>query len=293
MARCGTQFLVAMIILTSPSEMHAWVRSLSGDPTIGFVPTMGALHAGHEALLQQSRSENDATVLSIFVNPTQFNVDADFDAYPRTVERDLRIAEHHGVDAVYLPSTEAMYPKGWRVFVEPGSASDPMEGEGRPGHFRGVTTIVSKLLHAVQPHRAYFGKKDYQQLAVVKQMVSELDMAVEIVGVDTIRHDDGLAMSSRNVRLDEHQRAAAPVIQQALLSARHKVAAGETDPRAIENLIATIITSQVLAKVEYVKVVRASDLAEIEIIDEMSVVCVAVWFGDVRLIDNVELHPPS
>lgn len=281
-----------MIILTSPAEMHAWVRSLSGTPSIGFVPTMGALHAGHEALLQQSQSENEATVLSIFVNPTQFNVNADFDAYPRTVDRDIRIAEHHGVDAVYMPSTESMYPSGWRVFVEPGTASDPMEGEGRPGHFRGVATIVTKLFNAVQPHRAYFGKKDYQQLAVIKQMVSELDMDIEIVGVDTIRHNDGLAMSSRNVRLSDQQRAAAPIIHQSLRQARHDVASGTTDARIIERLITETIASEKLATVEYVTVARATDLSTVEIIDEMSVVCVAVWFGDVRLIDNIELHPP-
>jgi pantoate--beta-alanine ligase len=282
-----------MIILTSPAEMHAWVRSLSGQPSIGFVPTMGALHAGHEALLQQAQSENEATVLSIFVNPTQFNVESDFDAYPRTTERDLRIAEHHGIDAVYMPTTEAMYPNGWRVFVEPGTASDPMEGQGRPGHFRGVTTIVTKLFHAVQPKRAYFGKKDYQQLAVIKQMVSELDMDIEIIGVETIRHDDGLAMSSRNVRLDEHQRAGAPIIRKALEQAQHEVAAGLTNPRLIESLITNTIASEALAKVEYVNVVRASDLGNITDIDEMTVVCVAVWFGEVRLIDNVELRPPT
>ncbi len=281
-----------MILLTSPAEMHAWIRSLNGRPTIGFVPTMGALHAGHEALLQQSQSENEATVLSIFVNPTQFNVDADFDAYPRTVDRDLRIAEHHGVDAVYMPSTEAMYPNGWRVFVEPGTASDPMEGGGRPGHFRGVATIVTKLFHAVQPHRAYFGKKDYQQLAVVKQMVAELDMDIEIIGVDTIRHDDGLAMSSRNVRLSEQDRTAAPIIQKSLREARHAVASGLTDARDIEKLISETIGTEPRAKIEYVTVTRARDLARTEYIDETSVVCVAVWFGDVRLIDNIELHLP-
>ena len=280
-----------MNILSSPAEMHEWVRALSPQKTIGFVPTMGALHAGHEALLQQSRGENDVTVLSIFVNPTQFNVAADFDAYPRTNERDLRIAEHHGVDAVYMPSTESIYPDGWRVFIEPGSASDPMEGAGRPGHFRGVATIVSKLFHAVQPHRAYFGKKDYQQLAVIRQMVSELDFDIEIIGVDTIRHDDGLAMSSRNVRLTSEQRASAPVIYQALTSARHAVATGNNDARAIEEMITQEIQTEPLCTVEYVSLVRRDNLSSISTMTEDSVVCVAVWFGDVRLIDNIELTP--
>ena len=280
-----------MNILSSPAEMHEWVRALSPQKTIGFVPTMGALHAGHEALLQQSRGENDVTVLSIFVNPTQFNVAADFDAYPRTNERDLRIAEHHGVYAVYMPSTESIYPDGWRVFIEPGSASDPMEGAGRPGHFRGVATIVSKLFHAVQPHRAYFGKKDYQQLAVIRQMVSELDFDIEIIGVDTIRHDDGLAMSSRNVRLTPEQRASAPVIYRALTSARHAVATGINDARAIEEMITQEIQTEPLCTVEYVSLVRRDNLSSISTMTEDSVVCVAVWFGDVRLIDNIELTP--
>lgn len=282
-----------MDVLTSPAEMHAWVRALGPQRSIGFVPTMGALHAGHEALLQQSQNENGVTVLSIFVNPTQFNVAADFDAYPRTDERDLRIADHHGVDAVYMPSTDSIYPKGWRVYVEPGSASDPMEGAGRPGHFRGVTTIVTKLFHAVQPHRAYFGKKDYQQLAVVKQMVSELDFDIEIVGVDTIRHDDGLAMSSRNVRLTAEQRDVAPVIYRALSTARHAVASGEVNARKIENMIIEEIQSEPLCTVEYVTVVRSQGLSEISVIDDLAVACVAVWFGDIRLIDNIELSATS
>ena len=282
-----------MDVLTSPAEMHAWVRALGPQRSIGFVPTMGALHAGHEALLQQSQNENDVTVLSIFVNPTQFNVAADFDAYPRTDERDLRIADHHGVDAVYMPSTDSMYPEGWRVYVDPGSASDPMEGAGRPGHFRGVTTIVTKLFHAVQPQRAYFGKKDYQQLAVVRQMVSELDFDIEIVGVDTVRHDDGLAMSSRNVRLTAEQRNAAPVIYRALTTARHAVASGESNPRTIENLIIEEIQSEPLSAVEYVTIVRSQGLSEISVINDLAVACVAVWFGDIRLIDNIELSPNS
>lgn len=291
MARRRTQLLVKMQILNTPAEMHAWVRGIQARPTIGFVPTMGALHAGHEALLQHSRDDNDVTVLSIFVNPTQFNVVEDFDAYPRTTERDLRIAEHHGVNVVYMPTTDAMYPAGSRVFVEPGSASDPMEGEGRPGHFRGVTTIVTKLFNAVQPHRAYFGKKDYQQLAVIRQMVSELDIDIEIVGVETIRHDDGLAMSSRNVRLTEEQRQAAPIIRRALMDAHRRVLEGQHNPRDIENGIKKILEQEPLCALEYVSVMQSRGLLEIEKITELSVACVAVWFGDVRLIDNVELLP--
>ena len=278
-----------MIILTSPSEMHEWSHASRSGRSVGFVPTMGALHSGHEVLLQQSKHENDLTVLSIFVNPTQFNVQSDFDAYPRNDQRDLQIAEHHGVDVVYMPSAETMYPKGWRIFVEPGSAADPLEGLGRPGHFRGVATVVTKLFNTVQPHRAYFGKKDYQQLAVIRQMVSELNFNISIVGVDTVRHDDGLAMSSRNVRLTPDDRSTAPIIQQSLQAAKSLVTSGETSAKAVRNHVVSLLNSTPGCKVEYVEVVQTGDLSPVDEISTPIVICVAVWFGDVRLIDNIEI----
>jgi pantoate--beta-alanine ligase len=278
-----------MIILTSPSEMHEWSLASRSGRSVGFVPTMGALHSGHEVLLQQSKHENDLTVLSIFVNPTQFNVQSDFDAYPRNDQRDLQIAEHHGVDVVYMPSAETMYPKGWRIFVEPGSAADPLEGLGRPGHFRGVATVVTKLFNTVQPHRAYFGKKDYQQLAVIRQMVSELNFNISIVGVDTVRHDDGLAMSSRNVRLTPDDRSTAPIIQQSLQAAKSLVTSGETSVKAVRNHVVSLLNSTPGCKVEYVEVVHTGDLSPVDEISTPIVICVAVWFGDVRLIDNIEI----
>jgi pantoate--beta-alanine ligase len=278
-----------MIILSSPSEMHEWSHASRSARSVGFVPTMGALHSGHEVLLQQSKHENDLTVLSIFVNPTQFNVQSDFDAYPRNDQRDLQIAEHHGVDVVYMPSAETMYPIGWRIFVEPGSAADPLEGLGRPGHFRGVATVVTKLFNTVQPHRAYFGKKDYQQLAVIRQMVSELNFNISIVGVDTVRHDDGLAMSSRNVRLTPDDRSAAPIIQQSLQAAKSLVTSGETSAKALQNHVVSLLNSTPGCKVEYVEVVHIGDLSPVDQISSPIVICVAVWFGDVRLIDNIEI----
>lgn len=269
--------------------MHEWSRANRSSRSIGFVPTMGALHTGHEVLLQQAKHENDLSVLSIFVNPTQFNVQSDFDAYPRSDSRDLQIAEHHGVDAVYLPTTETMYPAGWRVFVEPGTAADPLEGLGRPGHFRGVATVVTKLFNTVQPNRAYFGKKDYQQLAVIRQMVSELNFDITVTGVDTVRHDDGLAMSSRNVRLTPGDRLSAPIIHQSLTSAKTLVATGENSAEAIKNHVVTLLTSTPGCKIEYVEVVRTEDLSPVNEINSPIVICVAVWFGDVRLIDNIEI----
>jgi pantoate--beta-alanine ligase len=280
-----------MIILTSPSEMHEWSRVNRSGRSVGFVPTMGALHTGHEVLIQQAKHENDFSVLSIFVNPTQFNVQSDFDAYPRTDRRDLQIAEHHGVDVVYMPSAETMYPPGWRIFVEPGSAADPLEGSGRPGHFRGVATVVTKLFNTVQPNRAYFGKKDYQQLAVIRQMVSELNFDISVVGVDTVRHDDGLAMSSRNVRLTPEHRSSAPIIHQALLAAESLVASGERSAFVIQQEVISLLNTTDGCKIEYVEVVRSTDLSSVATIDCQIVICVAIWFGDVRLIDNIEISP--
>jgi pantoate--beta-alanine ligase len=282
-----------VIILTTPEEMHEWIRAQKGNRSVGFVPTMGALHTGHEVLLQQAKQENDLTVLSIFVNPTQFNVQSDFEAYPRNDKRDLQIAEHHGVDVVYLPAAETVYPQGWRIFVEPGTAADPLEGLGRPGHFRGVATVVTKLFNTVQPLRAYFGKKDYQQLAVIRQMVSELNFNISVVGVDTVRHDDGLAMSSRNVRLTEDHRSAAPVIYQSLRAAESLVASGETSANTVQNHVTSLLTCTPECTLEYVEVVRRTDLAAVSDINCPIVICVAVWFGEVRLIDNIEIDPPS
>jgi pantoate--beta-alanine ligase len=278
-----------MIILTSPSEMHEWSRVNTNGRSVGFVPTMGALHTGHEVLLQQSKHENDFTVLSIFVNPTQFNVQSDFDAYPRNDQRDLQIAEHHGVDVVYLPTADTMYPEGWRIFVEPGTAADPLEGRGRPGHFRGVATVVTKLFNTVQPDRAYFGKKDYQQLAVIRQMVSELNFGISVIGVDTVRHDDGLAMSSRNVRLTAEHRSAAPIIRQSLLAADSLIASGVTSAKAVQDHVTSILNATPDCRVEYVEVVHTTDLSPVVEITSPIVICVAAWFGDVRLIDNIEI----
>jgi pantoate--beta-alanine ligase len=282
-----------VFVVTTPKEMHEWLHSYRGAKSIGFVPTMGALHAGHEVLLQQAQQENDITVLSLFVNPTQFNVQADFDAYPRTTERDLRIAEHHGVDVVYMPETDSMYPDGWRIYVEPGTAADPLEGLGRPGHFRGVATIVTKLFNTVQPTRAYFGKKDYQQLAVIRQMVSELNFDISVIGVETVRHDDGLAMSSRNVRLSDTQRAAAPAIYQSLQAAQSLVASGETSAEVVLKTTTSMLNSVSGCTIEYVEIVRRTDLQAISNIDCPAVMCIAVWFDQVRLIDNIEIQPPQ
>lgn len=278
-----------MIRITSPVDMHRHVAAAGGSR--GLVATMGALHAGHEALLQQARRDNDQVVLSIFVNPTQFNVASDYDNYPRTIDRDLRIAEHHGVDAVYMPTVESMYPTGFASYVEPASASLPLEGAGRPGHFRGVTTVVTKLFHAVSPHRAYFGKKDYQQLAVIRQMVDELDFPIDVVGIDTVRDDDGLALSSRNVRLTPAARSDAPVIHRGLSRVRELRRDGETSIPRLRRAFDEVVSSSRLLRIEYAEIVDARTLAPIDACTGPAVMCVAAWYDDVRLIDNIELVP--
>ena len=279
-----------MFILRTPAEMQAFTRSKKfAGATIGFVPTMGALHIGHAELISQSSQNNSETVVSIFVNPTQFNVQADFDKYPRTFDADVSLAQQYGATAIYAPAPESMYPIGFRTFIEPGASADPMEGAGRPGHFRGVATVVIKLLNAVQPHKAYFGRKDFQQLAVVTETVKSLDLAVEIVGVSTVREPDGLALSSRNVRLSSEARDQAPVIYKALLAAREAYQKGERERNVLERVARDILDSASLCKMEYVTECDAETLHSGQSASNNSVMCIACWFDDVRLIDNISL----
>ena len=278
-----------MLVLTTPEEVHRWLKTLPATSSRGFVPTMGALHHGHEALLQNSLADNDVTVLSIFVNPTQFNASSDYENYPSQHNRDLAIADHHGVDMVYLPSADTMYSKGFASYIEPGSTSLQMEGIHRPGHFRGVTTVVAKLFNTVQPHKAYFGKKDYQQLAVIRQMVNELNFPIEIIGIDTVRESDGLAMSSRNQRLNPEQRQDAARIYSALVACKELASQGDVLASDISSRFAELLQQSTLATVEYASVCDALTLDLVSDSSTQSVLCVAVWYGDVRLIDNIEL----
>lgn len=257
--------------------------------SVGFVPTMGALHPGHAELIRQSSRTNDVTVVSIFVNPTQFNVQSDFEKYPRHLEVDIEIAANNGASLVFAPSALEMYPEGFRTFIEPGASADPMEGANRPGHFRGVATIVVKLLNIVQPDNAYFGTKDFQQLAVIRETVSHLNMPFAIHGVPTVREADGLALSSRNVRLSSDARSQAPIIYQALKTTQKAFAQGERNRTKLEHLAADGLNKAALCRVEYVSVCDATTLASTDVVTEDSVLCVAVWFDDVRLIDNIEL----
>src|SRR5690348_16386681 len=217
-----------MDVLTSPAAMRRWRHARTGS--IGFVPTMGYLHAGHLALVVRSRAENLQTVVSIFVNPTQFGPNEDFARYPRDEVRDLSLLEDAGVAAVYLPTAADIYPDGYQTYVDVEQVSRRLEGEARPGHFRGVATVCLKLFNVVEPGRAYFGRKDAQQLRVIQRMVRDLDVPLTIVPCDIVREEDGLALSSRNVYLTAEERAAAPALSQGLRDAKAAFDGGERDP---------------------------------------------------------------
>ena len=276
-----------MDVLTDPAAMTAWSRATHHDrATVAVVPTMGALHAGHLALVDRAAELADRVVVTIFVNPLQFNQPTDFDTYPRPIDDDLARCRKAGVAAVYAPTAATMYPTGFQTHVEPGPLADRLEGPLRPGHFRGVTTVVTKLLAAVRPDIACFGQKDYQQLAIVRRMVADLDLGVEIVGVPTVREPDGLALSSRNLRLTPDDRVAAVVIPRALARAAGAHAEGCHDPAELVAIASDALAIEPRANVEYVEIVHPETLEPVVPTADGAVILTAVWFGDVRLIDN-------
>lgn len=282
-----------MDILDTPAAMRAWSEHHRVDGRrVAFVPTMGALHEGHLALVDEARRHGDVVVLSIFVNPLQFDVRADFDHYPRPIDGDLAACRDARVDAVYAPTAAAMYPVGFQTHVEPGPLADRLEGAHRAGHFRGVTTVVTKLFQAVRPHVAVFGRKDAQQLAIVERMVLDLDMGIEIVGMPTVREHDGLALSSRNRRLEPPDRAAATCIWAGLSAAIAAYEAGERSAAALAALATAPVLAEHRARLEYLEVVGPLTFEPfVHDIDTDALIVTAVWFGDVRLIDNVLLSP--
>jgi len=257
-----------------------------------FVPTMGALHEGHLSLVDKARELADTVIVSIFVNPTQFGPNEDFDKYPRTLDADIAACGNRGVAAVFAPSAEEMYPRGPQtVWVDVESLTDTLCGASRPGHFRGVATVVSKLFNIVQPDVAVFGEKDYQQALVIKRMAEELDFPVEIATAPTLREPDGLAMSSRNKMLTPENRAKAVAIFQALEKAKADTAAGRRDADAIRAEIAAAIESSG-GKIDYVEIVDSETLRPLDAIGNEAVAAVAAKYGDVRLIDNATLRAP-
>ena len=254
---------------------------------VGFVPTMGYLHQGHLALVRQARAENPSVVVSIFVNPTQFGPEEDFNKYPRDPQRDLALLEKEGADIVFMPSADEMYPPQFSSWVEVGKVDERLEGASRPGHFRGVATVVARLFNLVQPNRAYFGQKDAQQLAVIRKMVADLDMNLEVVAVPTVREPDGLAMSSRNTYLNPEERKAAVVLYQALILAQRLWSEGEKDAQAIRQRMTDLIQKQPLADIDYISIANAETLDELDEVRPPALVSLAVKIGKTRLIDNV------
>lgn len=261
---------------------------LSFSGTVGLVPTMGYLHEGHLSLIRRAREECDHVIVSIFVNPTQFGANEDLSKYPRDLEGDLRLIEPYA-DLVWTPSAESMYPQGYQTWVEVEALIQPLEGAMRPGHFRGVTTVVAKLFNAVQPQKAYFGQKDAQQAAVIRQMTRDLNFPIEIVVCPIMREADGLAMSSRNVYLDPEQRRAATVLFRSLSAAKEAYEHSERDAEKLRQVIKAVLASEPLAQMQYVSCADYETLEELDVIKGKALLSMAVFLGKTRLIDNFVL----
>ena len=279
-----------MLVVTSPPAFQSWSDGhRAAGSRVGLVPTMGALHDGHMHLVAEARRRADVVAVTIFVNPLQFDRPDDFDGYPRPIDDDLRICEQHGVDVVYAPVAATMYPAGFQTHVVPGELGDVLEGASRPGHFRGVTTVVTKLFNAARPHVAVFGQKDFQQLAIIRRMATDLDMGIEVIGLPTVREADGLAMSSRNRRLSPEQRSAAVCVPRSLQALVDHHRAGCTDPTELLAIGRAVVDAEPRARFEHLELVHQHTLQPVTAADADTVAVTAVWFGDVRLIDNVLL----
>ncbi|MGC8781510.1 MAG: pantoate--beta-alanine ligase [Anaerolineae bacterium] len=276
-----------MHVVQTVADVRRIRRELTGS--WGLVPTMGYLHAGHLSLVARARQENDHVGVSIFVNPTQFGPNEDLAAYPRDLPRDLRLLEEAGVDLVWAPPVEEVYPAGFQTYVTVEEVTKPLEGAARPGHFRGVTTVVAKLFNVFQPDRAYFGQKDAQQAVTIKQMVRDLNFPLEVVICPIVREADGLAMSSRNVYLTPEQRAAAPVLYRALCAARDAWLAGEHDGERLRQIMRRVLDAEPLARTEYVSAADPTTLAELGDASRGVLLSLAVRIGRARLIDNLLL----
>jgi pantoate--beta-alanine ligase len=271
-------------VLRTRTQLRA---ALSTAPRpVGLVPTMGWLHEGHRSLIRRARQDSETTVVTIFVNPKQFNESSDFTQYPRNEARDEALCEDEGVDIVWAPPVDEVYVPGFETTVSVGAVASPLEGAARPGHFAGVATVVAILLDLVAAERAYFGQKDAQQVMVIRRMALDLALPSEIVTCPTVREPDGLALSSRNVHLTPEQRAAAPVLHRALLAARDRWAAGERDAGTLRRTMGDVLAAEPLADIDYVSVADGLTLAELNRVDGPALLSLAVRFGSTRLIDN-------
>ena len=277
-----------MQVIDTIAGMRQLRQSLA-EP-VGFVPTMGFLHEGHLSLVKKARNDNKSVVVSIFVNPTQFGPQEDFKTYPRDTRRDLSLLEREKTDIVFMPPAAGMYPPGFNSWVEVSQVTERLEGASRPGHFRGVTTVVAKLFNIVQPTRAYFGQKDAQQALVIKKMAADLNMNLEVITLPTVREPDGLAMSSRNTYLDTEQRRAAIVLYQALTAVKRLYYQGERNAAYLRQHLTTITHKQPLADIDYVSIASNDTLEELETVAAPALVSLAVRIGATRLIDNIALE---
>jgi pantoate--beta-alanine ligase len=276
-----------MKTVTALTDLRASRALLSGP--VGFVPTMGFLHAGHISLVRAARDECASVVASIFVNPTQFGPKEDLARYPRDLPHDLSLLESAGVDLVWTPMAEDMYPPGYQTWVQVEELTRRLEGEVRPGHFRGVTTVVAKLFNAVSPHKAYFGQKDAQQAAVVRRMAKDLDFPIEIIVCPTLRETDGLAMSSRNTYLSQEERRAATILFRGLSAAKVVYELGERSAEKLRTVVREEVVAEPLAKLQYVSCADYDSLEELEIVTGKALLSMAVYMGKTRLIDNFVL----
>lgn len=280
--------MIKMLICKRISEVQEVLQGQREKGSrVALVPTMGYLHRGHLTLVEQAKRDGAFVVMSIFVNPLQFGPNEDFSRYPRDIERDAKLAEDAGVDLIFNPEVEEMYPSKSLTHVEVGKLGDSLCGATRPGHFRGVTTVVSKLFHIVQPHRAYFGQKDYQQYLIIRQMVSDLNFPIEIIPVPIVREADGLAMSSRNIYLSPEQRQEALVLNRSLKEAKEWIQNGERSTEVIKAKIKEKISLESSGEVDYIEIRSAENLEEVSEINHSVVIALAVRFGSTRLIDNI------
>ena len=280
-----------MLTIESELELRQKIGAWRSDgETIGFVPTMGALHAGHLALVRRAGELTERVVVSIFVNPTQFGPGEDFEEYPRPLEQDSELLEREGCDLLFLPAVSVIYPEGHCTFVDPLGPAEGLEGDHRPGHFRGVATVVTQLLNLVQPDLAVFGEKDAQQLAVIRRLVHDLHLPVEIVGHPTVREEDGLALSSRNGYLSADERRAAGVLHRALREGSRLIDQGERSADTVRTAMRHLIEVEPLAGIDYAEVVDGHTFQPIELIHGYVALPLAVRIGATRLIDNVQLE---
>lgn len=276
-----------MKLINNIKEIRKQVKDWKNDGlSVALVPTMGYLHEGHESLIKKASEDNDKVIVSIFVNPMQFGINEDLSTYPRNIDRDSDICEKNGASLIFNPSVEEMYTDGFSTFVDLNNLTSELCGKSRPTHFRGVCIVVSKLFNIVNPDKAYFGQKDAQQISIIKQMVTDLNFDIEIVSCPIVREDDGLAKSSRNTYLSKEERQASTIINKSLKKAKALIKSGERDSKNIIDFIKNEINKEPLAKIDYVSIVDNNTIKSIKTIEEGSLIAVAVFIGNTRLIDN-------